>query len=89
VDDDTAIRALYDRYRRPLFGFVLRSVGGDHQYAEDIVQETMTRAWAHSADLDPDRAGGWLFTDHEWCVVFHAHGGANRVTFLQISSASG
>jgi hypothetical protein len=62
VDDETVIRALYDRYRRPLFGYVLRSVGGDHQYAEDIVQETMTRAWAHSPQLDPERAGRWLFT---------------------------
>ncbi|HEY4571026.1 MAG TPA: sigma-70 family RNA polymerase sigma factor [Kribbella sp.] len=62
MDDDTVIRALYDKYRRPLFGYVLRSVGGDRQYAEDIVQETMTRAWTHSSDLDPERAGRWLFT---------------------------
>lgn len=56
------IGALYDRFERPLFGYVLRSVGGDYQYAEDIVQETMLRAWQNSASLDPDRAGPWLFT---------------------------
>jgi RNA polymerase sigma-70 factor (ECF subfamily) len=40
---DTVIRILYDRYRLPLFGYVLQSAGGDHQYAEDIVQETGRR----------------------------------------------
>jgi RNA polymerase sigma-70 factor (ECF subfamily) len=84
VDDDTAIRALYDRYRRPLFGYVLRSVGGDHQYAEDIVQETMTRAWAHSADLDPDRAGGWLFTVARNLVISGRRKRVARVTEVPI-----
>ena len=86
MDDDTAIRALYDRYRRPLFGYVLRSVGGDHQYAEDIVQETMTRAWAHSADLDPDRAGRWLFTVARNLVVSGQRKRVARVTEVPIES---
>lgn len=53
---------MYQRYGRPLFGYVLRSVGGDYQYAEDIVQETMMRAWQHSPELEPERSGRWLFT---------------------------
>jgi RNA polymerase sigma-70 factor (ECF subfamily) len=60
--NETAVRALYDRYRRPLFGYVLRAVGGDYQHAEDIVQETMMRAWQNSSELVPDRSGRWLFT---------------------------
>lgn len=56
------LEVLYDRYRRPLLGYVLRSVSGDRQYAEDVVQETMMRAWRNSPALDPDRAGPWLFT---------------------------
>jgi RNA polymerase sigma-70 factor (ECF subfamily) len=84
VDDDTAIRALYDRYRRPLFGYVLRSVGGDHQYAEDIVQETMTRAWTHSADLDPERAGRWLFTVARNLVISGQRKRVARVTEVPI-----
>jgi RNA polymerase sigma-70 factor (ECF subfamily) len=84
VDDDTVIRTLYDRYRRPLFGYVLRSVGGDHQYAEDIVQETMTRAWAHSTELDPDRAGGWLFTVARNLVISGQRKRAARVTEVAI-----
>jgi len=78
------IRALYDRYRRPLFGYVLRSVGGDHQYAEDIVQETMTRAWAHSSDLDPDRVGRWLFTVARNLVISGRRKRAARVTEVPI-----
>ena len=78
------IRALYDRYRRPLFGYVLRSVGGDHQYAEDIVQETMTRAWAHSAELDPDQAGRWLFTVARNLVISGRRKRAARVTEVAI-----
>ncbi|TCC54478.1 sigma-70 family RNA polymerase sigma factor [Kribbella pittospori] len=53
---------LYDRYRGPLLGYVLQSVSGDRQYAEDVVQETMMRAWRNSPALDPERAGPWLFT---------------------------
>jgi RNA polymerase sigma-70 factor, ECF subfamily len=59
--DDAALRAMYDRYRGPLMGYVLRSVG-DYQQAEDIVQETMTRAWQKSDALRPEDAGPWLFT---------------------------
>jgi RNA polymerase sigma-70 factor, ECF subfamily len=67
VDDalgrsDAAVRAMYDRYRGPLMGYVLRMVGGDYQHAEDIVQETMTRAWQRSDSLTPDEAGPWLYT---------------------------
>ena len=78
------IRALYDRYRRPLFGYVLRSVGGDHQYAEDIVQETMARAWAHSDELDPDRAGRWLFTVARNLVISGRRKKAARVKEVTI-----
>jgi RNA polymerase sigma-70 factor (ECF subfamily) len=84
VDDDTVIRALYDRYRRPLYGYVLRSVGGDRQYAEDIVQETMARAWTHAAELDPDHAGRWLFTVARNLVISGHRKQAARVTEVPI-----
>ena len=53
---------MYDRFRGPLMGYVLRSVGGDFQQAEDVVQETMTRAWQRADSLTPEEAGPWLFT---------------------------
>lgn len=48
------------RYRRPLVGFVLPLVNGDVHAAEDVVQETMLRAWQHAPHLSPDGAGSWL-----------------------------
>ena len=60
--EDELIRELYSRYRRPLYGYVLRAVGGDHQYAEDVVQETLLRAWRNADSLNPEHAGPWLYT---------------------------
>ena len=60
--DDELVRELYSRYRRPLHGYVLRAVGGDHQRAEDVVQETLLRAWRHAGTLDAEHAGPWLYT---------------------------
>jgi len=51
-EDDAAITALYQAYRAPLMSFVLRLTGGDRQHAEDIVQETMVRAWREAGRLD-------------------------------------
>ncbi|MCX4749891.1 sigma-70 family RNA polymerase sigma factor [Kitasatospora sp. NBC_01287] len=58
------IRALYRDHAGPLYGFVLHLVGGDRQRAEDVVQETLVRAWKHADQLDP-AAGSvrpWLVT---------------------------
>jgi RNA polymerase sigma-70 factor (ECF subfamily) len=53
--DDALARALYEEHAGPLFAFVLRLVGGDRQRAEDIVQETLLRAWRNADRL---AAGG-------------------------------
>jgi RNA polymerase sigma-70 factor (ECF subfamily) len=51
-EDDTTITGLYQTYRAPLLAFVLRLTGGDRQLAEDVVQETMVRAWREVGRLD-------------------------------------
>jgi RNA polymerase sigma-70 factor (ECF subfamily) len=60
---ETFVRALYDDVAGPLFGFVLR-LTGDRVRAEEVVQETLVRAWRRTAHLDPgtDKLRGWLFT---------------------------
>nr|WP_326847174.1 sigma-70 family RNA polymerase sigma factor [Streptomyces kaniharaensis] len=62
--DEELMRALYHEHAGPLFGFVLHLVAGDRQRAEDVVQETLVRAWRNIHRLDP-AAGSlrpWLVT---------------------------
>jgi RNA polymerase sigma-70 factor (ECF subfamily) len=49
--DDAVTTALYRTYQAPLLSFVQR-LTGDPQHAEDIVQETMLRAWHEAGRLD-------------------------------------
>ncbi len=51
-DDDTIVTELYRTYRAPLLSYVLRLTAGDRQQAEDVVQETMVRAWRQASQLD-------------------------------------
>lgn len=60
--DDSDVRALYCRYQAPLMSYVLPAVAGDYQSAEDIVQETLVRAWRRRSTLNMERAGPWLHT---------------------------
>jgi RNA polymerase sigma-70 factor (ECF subfamily) len=57
-EDDTIVTTLYQAYRAPLMAFVLRLTDGDRQQAEDVVQETMVRAWREAGRLD--RSGSSL-----------------------------
>lgn len=58
------LRALYDAHARALLGYALRLCDGDRGLAEDLVQETLVRAWRHLDRLDPSAAPvrPWLFT---------------------------
>src|SRR5689334_20685261 len=62
--EDSALRALYEQHAGPLFAYALRLTGGDRGRSEDIVQETLLRAWRHPQALDPERGPvrSWLFT---------------------------
>lgn len=64
VTDADLLRALHDRYGRALWSYAVGLTGGDHARAEDVVQETLLRAWRHPAVLDETdgSARGWLFT---------------------------
>jgi RNA polymerase sigma-70 factor (ECF subfamily) len=72
--DERLMRDLYDDHAGVLLGYVRRLVGGDTARAEDVVQETLLRAWRHPDALDPDRPGGasvraWLLTVARHLVI--------------------
>jgi RNA polymerase sigma-70 factor, ECF subfamily len=56
------LRALHAEHSPALLGYVSR-LTGDAQQAEDIVQETLFRAWRKAASLegDPSSLRSWLF----------------------------
>src|SRR6195952_56697 len=66
-DEQELMRALHDEHAAALWAFAVRLTGGDHQAAEDVVQETLLRAWRNpnSPAFTAEQAGaarGWLYT---------------------------
>lgn len=64
TDATVAFRALYDDHASALLRHAYRLCDGDLARAEDVVQETLLRAWRHPPAMDPARGSvrGWLFT---------------------------
>jgi len=64
ADEVALMRQLHDEHAAALWGFCLRLVGNDRSRAEDVVQETLLRAWRNRAVLDSPTPAvrGWLFT---------------------------
>jgi RNA polymerase sigma-70 factor (ECF subfamily) len=64
VPEEELMRALYREHAGALFAYVLRLVAGDRYLAEDIVQETLLRAWKSATRLDPSARSlrPWLVT---------------------------
>lgn len=82
VDDAALLRALHDEHASALWGFVLHLTGGDRTRAEDVVQETLFRAWRRPAVLAQQDASGrsWLFTVARNIVVDEWRAGQRRPT---------
>jgi RNA polymerase sigma-70 factor (ECF subfamily) len=61
---EKGLRALYDAHAPVLLAYAMRLTGGDRARAEDVVQETLVRAWRNLDRLDDSVAPvrPWLFT---------------------------
>jgi RNA polymerase sigma-70 factor (ECF subfamily) len=73
VSADELAAQLYREHATPLLRYVLGLTGGDRHWAEDVVQETLVRAWRNAEQLAP--AGGsvrpWLITVARRLVIDH------------------
>lgn len=58
------MQRLHDEHAAALWAYCVRLTGNDRARAEDVVQETLLRAWRHSSVLDESQGSvrGWLFT---------------------------
>jgi RNA polymerase sigma-70 factor (ECF subfamily) len=81
VDDDAALlRTLHDEHGAALWAFVVHLTRGDRMRAQDVVQETMLRAWRNPRVLaqadGPVRS--WLFTVARRIVIDEWRSTRNR-----------
>ena len=79
---DAELAELYEAHGPVLLKFLLRLTHGDRRNAEDILQETMVRAWrhpeAHTADGGWSRS--WLFTVARRIAIDHMRATRSRPT---------
>ncbi|GAA1557270.1 sigma-70 family RNA polymerase sigma factor [Kribbella hippodromi] len=78
-DAETLVRTLYAEHGRSLLAYAVR-LTGDRAAAEDVVQETLLRAWKHAADLSSGTGSirGWLLTVARNIVTDRARARASR-----------
>jgi RNA polymerase sigma-70 factor (ECF subfamily) len=78
-DQDALLRTLADEHGPDLFRFALRQTR-DRELAEDIVQETLARAWRHPGRIAAgrDAARAWLFTVARNLVIDDARSARRR-----------
>ncbi|MCI9888005.1 sigma-70 family RNA polymerase sigma factor [Micrococcales bacterium 31B] len=58
------MQQLHDEHAAALWRYCLRLTGNDDAHAQDIVQDTLIRAWKHQSKLSESQGSvrSWLFT---------------------------
>jgi RNA polymerase sigma-70 factor (ECF subfamily) len=62
-------RALFAEHAEALLAYVQRLLRGDRQLAEDIVQETLLRAWRNGDQVPARSRRPWLFVTARHLVI--------------------
>jgi RNA polymerase sigma-70 factor (ECF subfamily) len=78
-DDAVRLAALYDAHAAPVWRYVVH-LTGDRAGADDVVQETLLRAWRTPRILeqDPASARSWMFTVARHLVIDEARSARRR-----------
>jgi RNA polymerase sigma-70 factor (ECF subfamily) len=84
TSDETLLRALHDEHAHALWSYAVSLTRGDHARAQDVVQETLLRAWRTPAVLDQSHgsARGWLFTVAKRIAIDEWRSARNRHEFV-------
>jgi RNA polymerase sigma-70 factor (ECF subfamily) len=79
LDDERRLVALYDAHARSVWRYVVH-LTGDPSGADDIVQETLLRAWRSPRILaqEPDSTRAWMFTVARNLVIDEARSAKRR-----------
>lgn len=78
-DDAARLGALYDAHAVPVWRYVVH-LTGDRAGADDVVQETLLRAWRtpHILAEDPESTRSWMYTVARHLVVDEARSARRR-----------
>ncbi|MEU5851483.1 sigma-70 family RNA polymerase sigma factor [Saccharopolyspora shandongensis] len=78
------MRVLHDQHASALWAYALHLTSGDRARAEDVVQETLLRAWRRPTVLDQSQrsARAWLFTVARRIVIDGWRSAASRAEVL-------
>lgn len=87
--DEALVRSLYEEHGRALLAYATR-LTGDRAAAEDVVQETLVRAWKHPEVLVNGKGSirGWLLTVARNIVTDRARARAVRPVEVAESPAT-
>ncbi|MFF7213823.1 sigma-70 family RNA polymerase sigma factor [Streptomyces sp. NPDC008238] len=89
TSDEALVRALYEEHGRALLAYATR-LTGDRAAAEDVVQETLIRAWRHPDALLNGKVSvpGWLLTVARDIITDRYRARAARATEVAASTAA-
>ncbi len=90
ASDEALIRSLYEEHGRSLLAYATR-LTGDRAAAEDVVQETLLRAWKHAEAMVNQRGSvrGWLLTVARNIITDRARARASRPTEVAETPGTG